>query len=143
MMESANAFEWTQLAIGLVQSLAWPLVAVFVFVRFTQPIRLFIENLSEFSFKAAGVEASGRRDQVKAAALLGAAEAARADSAEVTAEERALGIVGLLEEASAPLVARRLAGASVLWVDDRPANNDYERSALEALGIRFTPDSST
>jgi CheY-like chemotaxis protein len=27
---------------------------------------------------------------------------------------------------------------SVLWVDDRPANNVFERAALEAYGIRFT-----
>jgi CheY-like chemotaxis protein len=26
----------------------------------------------------------------------------------------------------------------VLWVDDRPANNTFERQALEAVGVRFT-----
>lgn len=28
--------------------------------------------------------------------------------------------------------------ATVLWVDDNPAGNLYERRALEALGVRFT-----
>jgi CheY-like chemotaxis protein len=36
-----------------------------------------------------------------------------------------------------------LAGKSILWVDDRPANNIYERQAMEALGIRFTISTST
>src|SRR5205085_5064234 len=31
----------------------------------------------------------------------------------------------------------------VLWVDDRPNNNIYERQAFEAVGIRFTPALST
>jgi CheY-like chemotaxis protein len=31
----------------------------------------------------------------------------------------------------------------VLWVDDRPQNNVYERKAMEALGIRFTISTST
>ncbi|MGH2480427.1 MAG: response regulator, partial [Ktedonobacteraceae bacterium] len=32
---------------------------------------------------------------------------------------------------------------SVLWVDDRPENQQYERNALKALGIRFTASLST
>ena len=31
----------------------------------------------------------------------------------------------------------------VLWVDDRPENNIYERRAFESVGIRFTLASST
>ena len=31
----------------------------------------------------------------------------------------------------------------VLWVDDRPANNEYERKAFEAIGLRFTLAEST
>ena len=38
---------------------------------------------------------------------------------------------------------RRLEGSHVLWVDDRPDNNRYERQALEALGVRFTLSIST
>ena len=42
-----------------------------------------------------------------------------------------------------PKSARRISGSSVLWVDDRPANDVYERRALEALGIRVTTSLST
>lgn len=31
----------------------------------------------------------------------------------------------------------------ILWVDDRPANNTYERQAFEAMGLRFTLALST
>lgn len=31
----------------------------------------------------------------------------------------------------------------ILWVDDRPQNNEYERRAFEAVGIRFTLSEST
>src|SRR5438132_5021879 len=34
-------------------------------------------------------------------------------------------------------LARRIAGARVLWVDDHPENNDYEQRVLESLGIDF------
>lgn len=37
----------------------------------------------------------------------------------------------------------RLQGSFVLWVDDRPSNNRYERQALEALGIRVEIARST
>ena len=31
----------------------------------------------------------------------------------------------------------------MLWVDDHPENNEYERQAMTALGIRFTTAKST
>src|SRR5262249_43084524 len=42
-----------------------------------------------------------------------------------------------------PRAQRRIEGARVLWVDDRPANNHYERQALEALGLRIQQSTST
>jgi PleD family two-component response regulator len=32
---------------------------------------------------------------------------------------------------------------SILWIDDRPDNNTYERQAFEAMGLRFTLALST
>lgn len=48
-----------------------------------------------------------------------------------------------ISELITPNASRQLAGATVLWVDDRPENNMYERQALEQLGIRFTLSTST
>lgn len=42
-----------------------------------------------------------------------------------------------------PGVVRRTSKSNILWVDDRPSNNIYERQALEALGISFTLAKST
>ena len=42
-----------------------------------------------------------------------------------------------------PRVLRRASHAQVLWVDDNPDNNTYERQSLEALGIRFDLATST
>ncbi len=38
---------------------------------------------------------------------------------------------------------RKIDGARVLWVDDHPQDNRYERQALEALGIRIDLSTST
>lgn len=40
-------------------------------------------------------------------------------------------------------VAARLAGKSILWVDDRPEQNSYEIAALHKLGLRVTPVTTT
>ncbi len=42
-----------------------------------------------------------------------------------------------------PRAQRRLQGARILWVDDRPDNNRFERQALEALGIDIDLSTST
>jgi CheY-like chemotaxis protein len=92
----------------------------------------FLSNLSEFSFKGLGVEASAKRQQEAAAAVV-AATAARAP-----ADGAPAAVADPREVAAAlpgPREQRRLQGAKVLWVDDRPNNNRFERQALEALGI--------
>ena len=42
-----------------------------------------------------------------------------------------------------PRSSKQIAGARVLWVDDRPENNVYEQRSLEALGIHFDIATST
>jgi len=104
--------------------------------------------MGEFSFKAgpSGLEASGKR-QFEAAALLGAASASRitegVEEKQLPKEEQARQIANVVSEASKPKTARRLEGANVLWVDDRPSNNTFERAAMEALGVRFTISTTT
>ena len=48
-----------------------------------------------------------------------------------------------ISELVTPRASQQLAQATVLWVDDRPDNNLYERQALEQLGIQFTISTST
>jgi CheY-like chemotaxis protein len=125
----------------LVGVLIWPTVLLFFLVRFRGSLASFLSNLGEFSFKAPGVEASAKRQQVEAAAALGAAVATRAPG------EGGPGVGPQPRDIAAALPSpgaqRRLQGARVLWVDDRPDNNRFERQALEALGIDIDLSTST
>jgi CheY-like chemotaxis protein len=69
-----------------------------------------------------------------AAPLRHGLEAARGDDA--TAGERIAAVGGAAK-------LEKPGERQVLWVDDRPANNVFERAALESYGIRFTLVGST
>jgi CheY-like chemotaxis protein len=130
-------------ATKLVGALAWPLVVGAVVLRFSPALKQFFENLGEFSLKGAGFEASAKRRQAEAAAALAAATAARPEP-DVTASNRpAREAVDIVTEMVTPTLLRRAGRATILWVDDRPENNVYERQSLEALGVSFVLARST
>lgn len=135
--------------VSLVQALSWPLIVLFILLYLGEPLKKFLKDIGEFTFKAgaSGIEATAKRQQIEAAALLGAASASKptdaGGEAQVPDEQRARDIANLVSQAVKPRAFQRLAEAPVLWVDDRPANNLYERKALEALGIHFTISTST
>ena len=52
-------------------------------------------------------------------------------------------VINFISNTATPQTVRQIAGAKVLWVDDYPENNYYERSLLEALDIQFTISTST
>src|SRR5689334_7055629 len=116
----------------LVGVLIWPLVLLFFLVRFRDSLARFLSDLTDFSFKGFGVEASAKRNQEAAAAVAAAVAAqAPADGAPaVAADPREIAAA-----LPSPRAQRRMQGARILWVDDRPDNNRFERQALEALGI--------
>lgn len=118
----------------LIQSMVWPACVLYMLLRFGKQIAQFFENLSEFKVKAAGIEASATREQIKAAALLGAAS-------QKNPSESGTGVdtTDIANAVSAFSTSRPKASdpARILWVDDRPANNVYEREALEQMGIVF------
>ena len=122
----------------------WPAIFVFILVRFRTGIANFISTLGEFSFKAAGVEATAKV-KAEAAASLAAATASRPEAAaspEKTLQE-ARNAAQIVVDAITPNVIRRAERSTVLWVDDRPDNNLHERSALEVVGISFVLSTST
>jgi CheY-like chemotaxis protein len=130
-------------ATKLVGALAWPLVVGSVVLRFAPALKQFFENLGEFSLKGAGFEASAKRRQAEAAAALAAATAARPEP-DVTASNRpAREAVDIVTEMVTPTLLRRAGRATILWVDDHPENNVYERQSLEALGVSFVLAKST
>ncbi len=49
----------------------------------------------------------------------------------------------VVAEVVTPRAIRRARRSTVLWVEDNPYNNSYERQALEALGVSFVLAKST
>jgi CheY-like chemotaxis protein len=125
---------------GLLAVLVWPAVVLFFLVRFRRALADFFSNLGELSLKTPGMEATAKRQQVEAAAALGAAMAKHAaeGSTETIADPR-----DVAESLPSPRTQRQLQASRILWVDDRPSNNRFERQALEALGIQISLSTST
>ena len=131
---------------GLLGVLIWPTVVLFILVRFGPSLRDFFGSLGELTFKAAGIEATAKRRQVDAAVALGAAVAMSPNAASETpaqAVSRARDVAEMVAERVNARTVRLTKGRRVLWVDDRPLNNVFERRSLEALGIEFDTSTST
>ena len=128
---------------GVLGVLVWPALILFLAIRFRASLADFFSHLAEFSFKAPGLEATARRQQVEAAAALGAAVANQTEQSAGGAPDLSDVADALAQAVPDARAQRRLQGRLVLWVDDRPDNNRYERRALEALGVRFALSTST
>jgi CheY-like chemotaxis protein len=129
----------------LLGALAWPVVAIIVLIKFGPSLRPFIAGLGEFSLKGPGFEASAKRKQAEAAAAVAAAVASMpAPESEANGPRPdARTAAAVVAKVATPKVIRRVADSTVLWVDDRPNNNIYERQALEALGVSLVLALST
>jgi len=127
-----------------VGTIIWAVVLLVFLMLFRRPITKLIESLAEFSFKAnsSGVEASFKKQQSEASALIVAATESRPPSADNPPAD-AREIAKTVERAAPQSEARRFSNASILWVDDRPNNNIYERKAFQAIGLQFTLALST
>jgi hypothetical protein len=114
--------------------LIWPALLAFVLARFGPALKEFFESLGEFSFKGGGFEATAKRKQAEAAAALVAASVARPDAATTpeSAAREAKEAADVVAESVNARVIRRASEATILWVDDRPNNNIFERQSLEA-----------
>ena len=129
----------------LLNVLIWPGVLLFILIRFGRDLREFFSSLGELSLKGAGFEASLKRKQAEVVAALSAAAASKPDgdkTRESVAKE-AMIAADVVAEVVTPRSVRRASRSTVLWVDDNPNNNNYERQALEALGVSFVLATST
>jgi CheY-like chemotaxis protein len=138
-----TAQQWLQLATTIVQligTLIWPATLVVCVLIFRRPLLAFLENLTELNLKAAGVEASAKRGAVAAAAVAAAEVSRKRDPDDGSGLEDVRDIAAILPGRR---TQQRIDGARVLWVDDHPQNNRFEREALEALGIRVDISTST
>jgi CheY-like chemotaxis protein len=124
--------------------LVWRGLILVVLTRYKNFLKEFFDTLSEISLKGAGFEASAKRTKAVASAALVAAAVARPEAGatpETTAKDAKAAATAV--EAVTLRTLRRAGKATVLWVDDRPDNNVYERQALEALGVNFVISTST
>lgn len=146
-MEIEKITELIEVLVSLVNAVAWQLVVVFIVIFLGKPLKKIISNVSEFSFKAGEFEAQAKTREIEAAAAIGAA-IAKKDSElstedETSIEHESFEIAGLVNRVFQPRIIRRLTDRTILWVDDRPENNVYERNALESLGIKVSISTST
>lgn len=132
-------------ATKLLGAIVWPALVAFMLVRFGPSLKEFFASLGELSFKGAGFEATAKLKQAEATAALVAASVARptAETTPESAARNAKEAAEVVAEAVNARVIRRASEAIVLWVDDRPENNIFERQSLEALGISFVLALST
>jgi len=131
--------EWIKLIDAftkLFSATIWPLLILLCLILFRSGLRGFFANLSEFTFKGAGFEASAKK-AATAAANLSAANEKMPDVRIATSS-----IVDAVSDIT-PSVVRKAQSTKALWVDDNPGNNAYERAALEAIGISFVLSTST
>lgn len=144
-MSAADQIHLLEALAKLVGMVAWPGLVMFGLVYFGPALRGFLEEAGELSFKGAGFEATAKRVRNEAAAALIAAEVARPDATRTpdSAAREAKQAADTVSEKVSPRVLRRARQARVLWVDDQPDNNAYERQALQALGVSFVLAAST
>jgi CheY-like chemotaxis protein len=136
--------KWLNLLISLLQIISWPLIVLVILIYLRRPLKRFIENMVEITFTAGPVSTTAKRQQIiDAAVSLGAATATEKKATNGDNEANTQDAARLVNQLLTPQVTRRVAGKSILWVDDVPSNNTFQRNALEALGIHFTISAST
>ncbi len=131
--------QWTKLLelfSSFLQIIIWPLIVLIIVFYLRTPLKRFLDDLIEVNLKAGPIETTAKRKQIiEAAASLGAATAhwqnAAQENQEVLDAEKTKDIAKVVDQLVTPRTSRQLEGALVLWVDDRPMNNAYERQALE------------
>lgn len=133
---------------NVLQAIVWLLFAMGVFAYFRRPVREFMRQAAELTIRAgpSGIEATMRRQVIEVSTTLAAAEATKRTG---TSGESALStdqvqkIVQAVDRSVSPPVGKQFADAKILWVDDHPSNNMYERRSFESLGIHVALALST
>lgn len=121
----------------LIGVLAWPAVAVFLAIRFAQPVRDFLASLGEGSLKVFGVEASAKKVAV---ASIAAAQTEKLGQTEVNPELSPEETSDTLAQSARLITSSTIRESSrklILWVDDMPEGNVNERRALRAIGFKI------
>jgi CheY-like chemotaxis protein len=119
----------------LLGSIAWPIIVLFIILRFLPAILSTLTDLDDFSIDVFGFKAAAKRKAKQASEALGAAAGERPPQGETIASATQ-SARQTVERSVTPNLVRKLANKRILWVDDRPPNNVRARDAFEALGLR-------
>lgn len=132
---------------ALLAALAWPIVILVLVLRYHGQIAALVRPFAravqdrldgggggEASIAFAGVSLSGKID---AASILVAKATAQPGVAggRVTADEARQELAGVIPDDTA---AASVESSAILWVDDRPENNNFVVDAFRELGIAVT-----
>lgn len=123
----------------ILSALVWPVLFFSIFLYFGPTLKNFFSNADEFSIKGGGFEATIKQKKAEVAAALFAASVVRqptTNSAAPIAYKEKEAAIFAVNSVNQQLI-QRARGAKILWVDEKPENNVYERQALEAIGISF------
>lgn len=136
----------------LISSIAWPSVTGFLLIKFGPDILRIIEEREDIGIKGPGFEATLKNKANAAATALVAARATSrnysqrldlAADAKLLAADAKLEASEVVTGSITPRFLSKAKRSTVLWVDDMPDNNVFERQALEDLGVRFVLATST
>lgn len=137
---------------SLVAALAWPIVILFLVMRFRGPLATLTRPLlqgvqdrlasgggGEASIAFAGVSFSGKIDAASVLVETAAAQPGVAGG-RVSANEARRDLAEVIPNA---IVAATVESSAILWVDDRPENNRFVADAFRKLGVAVTLAVST
>jgi CheY-like chemotaxis protein len=136
----------------LIGAVIWPVFLMFAVTYFAPSLQDFVKHLGEGTIKGPGFEISGKR-QVDATAAITAAAVSRLnlanlspDDTKAVQEQISRSIAGsakAVEALNSAATQSNRQARQILWVDDRPSNNTYEKRAFESLGFTVTNALST
>jgi len=121
----------------------FPVLVLAVFAWLVSRHHAKLYSPADYRQDASFIEASVQ--QVEVAAALGAATAQKLNGAGLT-EEAASETRSAAGRVAKLITNRTIQSAQarrILWVDDQPTRNSFEREALEALGFKILPARST
>ena len=130
---------------GLIAAVILPVVVLMIFRMFRIEINAFIHRANRFAVKGGGLDISIDAQQAQVHSAIEKAYEKVAASPEET-ETRAVDASAAASMATStvtPAVVQKASASTILWVDNHPENNVYERRALEAIGATIVLAKST
>jgi CheY-like chemotaxis protein len=137
----------------LIGVVIWPILLMVAVTYFAPALQDFVKHLGEGTIKGPGFEISGKR-QLDATAAITTASVSRLnltanlspDDTKALQDQISKSITGSAKAVNALNSAATQStkqARQILWVDDTPSNNTYEKQAFESLGFTVTNALST